>query len=125
MPLIWILVLLTSKPSPGMRLLLTIVSCKTSFENDGGACVPAPQSISQLLAGVDYMTQLVEAADFNIFEKAQAERWKYMCMEFDQTNAALIAATGNLIDVTFRWTLSCGGLRSRHAVKFMLCCRRC
>ena len=61
------------------------------------------QSIQQLLAGMDHMMALVEAPGFNIFDKAQADRWKYVCAEFDNTNAALIAATGNLIDITFRW----------------------
>jgi hypothetical protein len=73
------------------------------------------QSIDQLLAGVDHMMALVEAAGFSLWDRAQAERWKYTCMEFDQTNAALIAATGNLIDVTFRPA-------PRHASPACACC---
>ena len=69
----------------------------------GALCARAlVQSIQQLLAGMEHMMALVEAAAFNIFDKGQAERWRYACAEFDNTNAALIAATGNLIDITFR-----------------------
>ncbi|BDA41784.1 probable Dynein-1-alpha heavy chain, flagellar inner arm I1 complex [Coccomyxa sp. Obi] len=57
--------------------------------------------IKQLRAGVESMIRLVEAAGSNIFHKANSERWEDVCAEFNATNAAIVAATGDLIDVNF------------------------
>lgn len=63
------------------------------------------QGIKHLRSGVDSMVRLVEAAGSNIFHKSNIERWDDVCAEFAATNAAIVAATGDLIDVSFRCSI--------------------
>lgn len=64
------------------------------------------QGIKHLRSGVDSMVRLVEAAGSNIFHKSNIERWDDVCAEFAATNAAIVAATGDLIDVSFRCSIA-------------------
>jgi hypothetical protein len=48
------------------------------------------------------MVALVEGAGFNIFQKSNSELWGAICMDFEALNAAIVAATGELIDARFR-----------------------
>lgn len=53
------------------------------------------------------MIRLVEAPGSDIFHKAFNEHWEDVCTEFHATNAAIVAATGDLIDINFRcWSIS-------------------
>lgn len=60
------------------------------------------QGIKQLRSGVDSMVAIVEAAGFNIFLKSNSERWAAVCTEFQALDEAIVAATGDLIDASFR-----------------------
>ncbi len=60
------------------------------------------QGIKQLRAGVESMIRLVEAPGSDFFHTANNERWEDVCTKFNATNAAIVAATGDLIDVNFR-----------------------
>ncbi len=48
------------------------------------------------------MIRLVEAPGSDFFHTANNERWEDVCTKFNATNAAIVAATGDLIDVNFR-----------------------